>query len=212
MLASKILDTVTDLYHDKGYDRIDESTYLNYITDALQFLLVVRPDANSKGSVYTTVSGLEQPLPDDGFRLIDVAYNFDGSEQPTIPITRVDRSTLDNAHPLWMSDTDTVAYNYIYDPVVPKEFILYPVIPEGSKIKIYYSKAFPAVTSSDQEIALDEIFFTPVVDAVMYFLYRMDVEGSEYAVDKANLHATSFNSALNLEQGSGLAISPKEGK
>lgn len=212
MEVSKILQTVVDIYHDADYDRLPLETYLSYITDALNLILLVRPDANAKYLDLTLVAGNEQAIPDDGYRLIDVLFNLDDLDTPTQPITKVDRMVLDNSYPTWMADIGTEVYNYIFDIKVPKKFHVYPQVSEGKKVRIAYSQSFPLITSQDQVIDIDEIFFTPIIDAVMFFLYRMDTESSEYALNKAQFHAQSFNTALGIELQKGLDIGPKEGE
>lgn len=212
MEVSKILQTVLDIYHDPDYDRIPLETYLSYITDALNLVLLVRPDANAQYEDITLVTGNEQAIPYDGYRLIDVLYNLDESDNPTQPITKVDRMVLDNSYPTWMADTGDVVYNYIFNIKVPKKFHVYPKVTAGQKVRIVYSKSFPLITSATSTIDIDEIFFTPIIDAVLYFLYRMDTESSEHALAKAQFHAQTFNSALGIELQKGLDIIPKEGE
>jgi len=211
MEVEKILSTVLDIYHDEDFDRIPLETYLSYISDALNLVLLVRPDANAVGYEHTVTQGNEQTLPDDGFRLIDVVYSLDESDNPYRPVTHVDKMVLDNSHPTWMADTDTYVVNYMFDPTTPKKFYIYPQATD-SKLYIYYSKAFTAITDRADTVDLDEIFFTPVVDAVLYYLYRIDSESSEFALDKAQFYANSVNNALGIEQQKGLDISPAEGK
>jgi len=212
MQISKVLDTITEIYHDPDYDRVPLTTYLRYVSDALNQILLVRPDANAVNEYIDLVEGNEQSLPNDGFRLIDVICNLDGDDKPTTAILKVEKKDLDNLAPNWMMDEGPDVYNYAYDVRIPKKFYVYPQVPLPHRVKVVYSKAFPVLVDSSMEIDLDEIFFMPLVDIVLSVLYRLDSEGSEAATQKTQFHSQLAAQALGIEQQKGIDISPEEGE
>lgn len=208
MLVQKILDTVTDIYHDPDYDRIPLTTYLSYITDAVNTVILVRPDAHVMHEDFTLITGNEQTLPDGGNRIIDVQYNLPSYS----PVVKVDRMIMDNSYPTWMADSGDEVYNFMIDSTMPKKFYVYPKVTAGKQVRLVYSKTIPLITDVSEVLDIEEIFFTPIIDIVMAMLYRIDSESSEVSVNKANFHANVAFNALGVELKNGLDISPAGGK
>lgn len=211
MKVKRILDTVLEIYHDPTFDRIPKETYLRYITDALNAVLLIRPDAHVVDVDFVLADAIEQVLPEDGFRLIDIAYNLDDNGVPTSPIVNVERTLLDNTSPNWMASSGSVVYNYMYNVKRPKSFLVYPKVSGGKKVKMYYSQAFPLIVSENEILNIDEVFLAPIVEIVMYNIYRLDVESSEQSLNKAQFHITNANNMLTGELTQGANIAPRGG-
>ena len=75
MKVKDILDRVTTLYNDAEYIRVPESSYLKFLDDALNMLLLLRPDCHIKSDVVKLNKGTRQNLPSEGRALIDLYLN-----------------------------------------------------------------------------------------------------------------------------------------
>ena len=202
MPTVKVVDLVTKagtLLQDTAATRWTKSELLGWFNDAQRELALVRPDASIVYAAFTCVAGSKQTLPSAALRLLTVVRNTNGNA-----ITQVDRGLLDNHAPGWQSETqDSVLEHFVYDPLTPKLFWLYPPAAASASIDIIYTSA-PAIVVSAQSdlsdisstvIGVDDVYANALLDYMLYRAYAKDlnVAGSG---QRAMMHLQLFQQAL----------------
>lgn len=193
-----------------------------WLNDAYRAIVMVRPDANMQPGTYVcTANEAHQQLNKTGtvtngvstggfptaLRLRAVVRNAETANKRAIRL--IQQAVLDDQRPNWHAEVTTATnpiQHYIYDPLNPKWFYLYPVPASAIKILLIYSSvptkhgltaaqlttelATPATV-----IQLDDIYVNPILD---YLLYRAYAKDSEYAANlqRAQAHYEAFSSAL----------------
>jgi len=210
--VSEILERVTKAFNDIDYARVDKATYIKFISDALNQVLLIRPDANAATVVVDLTQGVKQNIPDDGFRLIDVLFNVAPDGTYSSAITNVPKNSLDVIAANWpMTNNASKVSNFAHDPTNPKVYWVTPGVATGTKIAIVYSKAFPEVLTEEDVIDIDMIFKDPIISSVMIYLYMMDTE-SDLGMQKMSHYINLLSQSLGLEQQKGIDIGPREDK
>lgn len=225
MKVKDILDRVTTLYNDTDYVRVPESGYLKFLDDALNMLLLVRPDCHVKTDVVKLNKGTRQTIPDEGRALIDIYMNKSpvfASDGTTIkeylnyyPVVQVRRDDLDYFSN-WQVGTGTTNKDYItefaYEAKNPSMFWVNP--PVGTLdvyVEMDYSYEFTKysdmIDARNAEIDLQEHWIGPICSYILYQLYSTD---STSAVDRqvAAQYLQSFYQSTSMEHTSAAAVKP----
>lgn len=217
--AVELIDRAATLIQDTGFVRWTKKELLGYLNDAQKQIAIHRPDASTTNETVATVAGTKQSLPATGLRLIDVVRNVDGRV-----ITQVSRRVLDEQLPNWhtipAAGADE-AQHFCYDQRDPKTFYLFPKMKAAQNIDVVYSVT-PAVISStaaesdpndltdiaDETISLDDIYFNPLLDFILWRAYAKD---TEYAgnLQRAQVHMQSFGNALGIKMQMDAAAAPQ---
>lgn len=216
--AVEIIERAGTLIQDTGYVRWTKRELLGYLNDAQKQIAIHRPDASTVNESFATALGTKQTIPAAGLRLIDVVRNVGGRV-----ITQVSRKVLDEQLPDW-HETPAIgaldAEHFTYDPRDPKTFYLYPKIQAGRNIEIIYSVSPAVITSTTAQsdpndlsdisattISVDDIYFNPILDFVLYRAYAKD---TEYAgnTQRAGMHLQSFGNALGVKMQMDTSASP----
>lgn len=224
MRVIDILDRVTDLYNDKEYWRLDERGYLRFLDDAINQLILSRPDANTVRSVVQLEQGTQQTIPDNGYAFIDIymnkKLNDDGTYSNYRPVWQVQRQDLDYFDN-WQGVTKAPNVDYInefaYDPRSPRVFWVTPYVGEtpvfvemdySCGINKYATMADPLKDIEQMEIPISEVFKGPIISYILYLLYSTD---STSVVDRqvASQYEASFYQGLQLEYNAINIVNPK---
>ena len=75
MKVSDIINRVTLLYNDMDYARLSKHQYLEFLDDAINKLIMMRPDVWVKTDIVKLNPGIRQTIPDDAYALIDIYCN-----------------------------------------------------------------------------------------------------------------------------------------
>ena len=153
----------------------------------------------------------KQTIPAAGLRLLNIYKN---NSPTTKPITHIEKRVLDDQIEDWHGTTGTTVEHYIYDPVDPKVFYVYPHPSGGGHtISIVYSSAPSNITISDFStattvISLDDIYANAILD---YILYRSYLKDAEYAgdINRAGAYLQSFQSAIGIKNQVDAGTSPR---
>ena len=188
--AQKVLQDATGV-------RWDNTELLGWLNSAQREIVLYKPNSNSKGQAVKLVAGTRQALPTDGVQLIDVVRNMGTSgNTPGRAVRQIERETLDAVNHDWhASSASTTAKHYVYNPLEPKAFYVYPPQPVASQgyVEIVYG-ALPPDATINGTISVDDIYETPLIDGTLYRAFSKD---SEYAdVNKASVHHQAFITAL----------------
>ena len=221
MTVQDIMDRVSTLYNDISFDRVSEQMYLKFLDDALNQLVMSRPDAHVYTDVVQLVAGTRQKLPDEALSLIDIYRNMgaDGLTQGS-PVWQVNRKDLDyfsNWHTAPAVEPTEIT-EFAYDPRSNKTFWVSPAPGETVVINIEmeYSRAFPQYSALGWDAAVsegipcDETFRGPICSYMLYLLYSTD-GASRQDKDVAEKYRTDFYNALGIEMKAGTVNNPMTG-
>ena len=225
MKVKDILDRVTTLYNDAEYIRVPESSYLKFLDDALNMILLLRPDCHVKSDVIKLNKGTRQNLPSEGRALIDLYMNklpvldSDGvtikeyiNHYPVVQVRRDDLDYFSN----WQYPSGAVSKNYIsefaYESKNPHMFWVNPPVNEKDVyVEMDYSYEFPVYSAMNNavnaELDLQDHWMGPICAYMLYLLYSID---STSTVDRqiAASYLQSFYQSVSAESTSTTAVKP----
>lgn len=205
-----ILDAA-ELYADTDYDRIEATTWIRYLNAAIRALILVRPDAGAVTESVQLVAGTKQTLPTAALRLLDITRNMgaDGLTAGKI-ITPSDRKHIDFSNLLWPAATgDTVVENFSYDSNVPRIYYVTPPVSSTTNVYVEMSTSqLPTtITAIGNDDGVEDIFFEPLVQYMLYKAMSADDEGAE--TNKAQGHFENFFNLLGIELSSSTKAGPE---
>jgi hypothetical protein len=196
-----LIDRAEEILQDTTNVRWSQQTLLNYLNDAQREIVLFRPDANPTNESFTLAQSSKQTLPSTALRLLSIYKNLSPN---TGAITQIQRRVLDDQVDDWYASTGTKVEHYVYDPLDPKIFYVYPYpSASGQTIEMVYSSAPADITisnflTSTDTITLDDIYGNAILD---YMLYRSYQKDAEYAGDleRSAYFYRSFQNALGIK-------------
>jgi hypothetical protein len=221
ILASVVIDKAATLIQDKTGVRWPMDEMLGWLCSGQRQIVLMRPDASSRTSLYQAAAGTRQTLPVGAIRLLGVIRNMgqDGAS-PGRVITYVERSYLDSQLPNWhFENPNAVMKHYTYDDREPQTWYCWPPQPSTGRgqvdIMTSESPAAPTVKDVKNEdgttgtvttaISIDDIYENPLVD---YIVYRAHLKDAEFASGpRAQVAYTTFLQSLGLRSASDKAFS-----
>lgn len=201
---------------------------LYWLNDAYRAIVMLRPDANMQAGTFVCAAGTRQELDKSvgGFptalRLRAVVRNMaSGSTKQAIRL--VQRAVLDDQRPGWHNETGSInIQHYVYDPLNPKEFYVYPPATTAAELEVVYSSVptqhlvgdsgitdEASIKTSTVVIRLDDIYVNPILD---YILYRAYAKDAEYAANaqRAAAHFEAFSASLGASTQADAATAPQD--
>ena len=159
--AVDLINRAEEILQDNTNVRWSQQTLLNYLNDGQREVVLFRPDANPVNASFTlAANAAKQTLPSAALRLLSIYKN---ASPTTKPITNIERRVLDDQIEDWYGTTGTNVEHYVYDPMDPKIFYVYPHTTSSSAtISIVYSSApgditISNFTSDTTVISLDDV-------------------------------------------------------
>lgn len=221
MTVQDIMDRVSTLYNDLAFDRVTKQMYLKFLDDALNQLVMSRPDAHVRTTVIQLDPNTRQRLPEEALSLIDIYRNMGplGVTQGS-PVWQVNRKDLDyfsNWHtPSLVEPTEISEFSY--DPRSNKTYWVSPAPGATTPITVEmeYSYSFPAYSSLSwedaiaQEIQCDDTFRGPICSYMLYLLYSTD-SASRLDKEIADKYKADFYNALGIEMKASVVTNPMAG-
>lgn len=203
MLASRIIEQARILLVDSDAIRWPDVELLHWLNGGQLQIVSVRPDAGAKKANLSLVAGVEQTIPVDGVRLLDVPRNVSGRA-----VTLISRDALNALELSWYTSTPAAAIkHFTFDDMDPKAFHVYPPAINGTQVRILYS-AIPADCGSTSDtIALDDIYEGPLIDWVCYRAWSKDDEAAN--AGKAAAALSSFTLALTGKASADKSAEPR---
>lgn len=209
--ANDYIVDAAELYGDTDYARITTITWIKYLNAAIRALILVRPDAGAVTEPVQLVAGIKQTLPTVAMKLLDISRNMgtDGTIAGKI-ITPANRQHIDYANLLWPVATgQTYIDNFAYDSNVPRIFYVTP--PVSSTTSVYVemttSQLPTPMTVIGSDDGIDDIFFEPILQFILWKAYSADDEGVEF--EKAKDYFTNFLQLLGIELQATNAAGPE---
>lgn len=221
MTVLEIMNRVSTLYNDTTYDRVSQEMYLRFLDDALNQLVLVRPDAHVKVSSVQLATGTRQTVPADCLALIDI-YRNKGALGTTdgAPIWQVNRKDLDYFADWHTAPTvaPTEITEYSYDPKYPDIYWVSPAVAATPNIFVEMAYSYPFTsyaaqgwaTAIGQTIPCHETFKGPICSYMLYLLYSTD-SSSELDKTVAESYRVDFYNALGIEIKASTAAAPVPG-
>ena len=199
------------LYGDVGYDRVDEDDWIKYLNASIRALVLVRPDAGAQTDNVQLTAGVLQALPTTALRMLDITRNMgaDGATAGKI-ITPTKRKHIDYSNLLWPAATgDTEVDNFSYDKENPRIFYVTP--PVSSSIDVWVemqvSQLPTAVAATGNDPGVNDVFFEPIVQYMLYKAFSADDEDVEF--EKAIQYMQNFFNLLQVEIATSGAAGPE---
>ncbi len=203
MLASRVIGQARILLKDPGKVRWSDSTLLGWLNGAQLQVVAVRPDAKATKVDLELVEGVEQSIPANGTRLLDVVRNVGGRA-----ITLISRDDLTAFDPDWYTAGPApMVKHYTFDSNDPKAFEVYPPAADGAKARVLYAAIPTDCASLAANIDLDDIYEGPLIDWVCYRAWAEDGDSVADGGRAANALAT-FMQALTGKTTSDQAARP----
>lgn len=196
---------------DETGARWDALELVRYLNDGQLALVSDRPDAYATKANVTLVAGVRQTVP--GAKFMDILGNANGA-----PCRQVDRLGLDATRPGWRGEAGTATpRNWMHDPRDPLVFEVYPPALNTASLQVIYAVnptpvAEPAANSEYGDVtgtvALNQVFFNPLVD---YVLYRAFSKDGEHPANQARAasHYAAYRQALGLELQATATVTPR---
>lgn len=170
-----------------------------FVNEAILLTANLRPDAVSEIVDFPIVAAsAKQTIPSDGFLFLEVVKNVGGTNRP---ITRLDKTQMDNTLPAWPVPGEGVSGVEIvmFDSRMPKNFYIYPVPAEGTSltIELVYAKTPTAFSSTDINLPLADTWLAPIKEYVLYRCFGTNSKRID--LSRATAHLSAFYNALNIK-------------
>jgi hypothetical protein len=213
MQCSFVINQVRQKLNDPSAVAWSNPVLINALNEALQSLVSVRPDAASYTAIMLLVAGTKQTIPSDGTRLLKCIRNkgVSGLSDAGRAIRKADMLIQDALLPDWHETTgQTTIEEYFYDPLIPKEFYVYPPAPVSPQIgiDISYVRVLPTITEATDTFPVDDYFAPSIQEWMLYSIWCGDDEQSpNYSA--AQSHLNNFYQLLQAKIGSDSSVKPK---
>jgi len=222
MATVKVVDLVAraqTILQDTTATRWPVLELQNWLNDAYREIVNIRPDVNTQTGTYTCTVGTRQVLT-SGFanatRLVEVTRNVASSSDKRA-IRLIDRRVLDDQRRGWHAETGTVNIeHYMFDPRLPKEFLVYPPATTSAQLEVVYASVPAAHALSEAQLTnpatvtpinIDDNYANVMLD---YMLYRAYTKDAEYAANaqRATGHYQAMQASLGVKTQGDMAVQP----
>jgi hypothetical protein len=190
-----------------------------WLNDAYRELVNVRPDVNAQVGIHSCSAGFRQTITSTfprAERVLEITYNTAvTSNKKAIRVT--DRRSMDEQLPNWLNDIASVnAERYMFDPKLPKQFLVYPPATVDSRIEVVYSEVplphtltEPQLTnpSTTTVINVDDGYANALLDYMLYRAYTKDSEQTGNAT-RAMAHYQAMLASLGAKTQSDQSAQP----
>ena len=210
MATVKVVDIISrakTLLQDTTSVRWPLSELQLWLNDSYRDIINLRPDANTQTGTFTCVAGPRQTVTSsfpNALRLIDIVRNVAAtSDKSAVRITN--RRMLDDQRRTWYGETPSVnVQHYMFDPRLPKEFLVYPPATTAAELEVVYSSVPQGHSLTEEQlgnaattdtISVDDSYAGAILDYVLYRAYSKDAEYSSNA-QRAIAHYQAFQGAL----------------
>lgn len=167
--VNSIFDRVEVVLQDSKATRWPRAENLVWLNDGLRDLAVLKPDTKVRRVEITLAAGAKQALPDDGILLEGVIW----AGQTVTPCVK---GLLDSFSPGWMNKPAKTVQNFMYSPLEPKIFFVYPAQTDNTvKVEVTYS-SYPDEAHINGILDCPDKYATRLVDYVLFRSYSKDAE------------------------------------
>lgn len=196
--VSSLLNRAAIILQDPTNIRWPQVELLDWVNDGQREIALYKPNAFVKNTSMLLVAGTKQTLPADGVSLVDVVRNMGTTgNTPGTAVRAVTREILDSQLANWHSSTASATVrHYVYTPLDPKTFYVYPPQPTTgqNQVEIAYA-ANPTDATLGSTITLDDVYLTALLSYVLYRAYGKDAEYANNA-QAAQAYYAQFQAIL----------------
>lgn len=212
MATVKVVDILSRAAYQLGdadFVRWTTAELQAWLNDGYRDVVTVLPEANTVRAEFTCSAGYKQTVT----AALPAAVRVMSVDRNTAPasnkaaVTLVSRPSLESQRRNWINETPSVSIEqYMFDPRMPKEFLVYPPAAVGAKVEILYAEIPTAHNLSDAQlknpstaevIRLDDIYANALLDYVLYRAYSKDSEAG--SANRAVAHYQAFQAALGIK-------------
>lgn len=197
--ASSIINRVrTQLIDEGSTKRWSDTELLRWLSDGERTIVAANPTASALTATRALVSGAKQTGPTDCYKVLTVYSNVSGRA-----ISMVPRSLLDSQYPTWTNTGSAAEVRHFFlDPADEKCFYVYPINNGSGSVNLSYSKYPVELTSTSDNLTVDDIYQTALFDYVMFRAHSKD---SDFAAGQALAagYLQAFTAYIGSEAGSG---------
>lgn len=222
MATVKVVELVSKaqtLLQDTTNVRWPVTELQGWLNDAYREIVNLRPDANTQTGTFTCSAGARQVVTDvfsSALRVVEVVRNVAATSDKRA-VRLIDRRMLDEQRRTWYDETSSVTVqHYMFDPRLPKEFLVYPPATSAAELEVVYSSVPTAHTLSEAQlldtdtaevIKLDDSYANALLD---YMLYRAYSKDAEYAANaqRAVAHYQAMQTSIGVAQQVNQASQP----
>lgn len=194
-VAQLIDDAARDL-QDKGHIRWTRKDLLDWFNAAQRAFAEHRPDQMAQPRELVLIAGWRQQLPADALTLVDITNNANAMQRR---ITKTDLWVLDAVAPAWRSySTAREVQHFMHDLGTPQEFLVYPPVVAGTKVRAVLGVAAIDLASEAGTPAVPERWMDALRHFVLFRAWSLDAEfGGNAALAQA--HRVLYNEALGIQ-------------
>lgn len=198
-LASALIGKAKILAQDTTAIRWPDVEWLGWMTDAEREICIIRPSAFSKIASIPIIAGSKQAIPAGGIVFIEYIRAMGaGGATPGNVARKVPRQLLDSQNPSWHMMAATAApTHYVFEPQAPKTFYVYPPNVGGQTSEVIYGATPAPITEVWNNINLDDVYGSPIIDYMMYRAYLKDSEMIGNA-ERSMLFRKAFENTMGL--------------
>ena len=198
--AQSIISKAQVLSQDTTGVRWPTAEWLGWLNDGQREIAIARPNSFTKLVSIPLVAGTRQSLPADGIMFIEYMRAMGSNGTTPGPAARkVSRRLLDSQIPNWHTVAAAASpQHYVFDPMAPRNFYVYPPSTGGVQAEVLYSAAPPDVPSAASVISVEDIYATVLLD---YLLYRAYSKDSEFVgnAERAMVYRRLFENAIGVK-------------
>ena len=206
--ASSVIRRAAETLQDLTAVRWGTAELVRYLNDGQREILLYRPDAFATVTSLALGAGTRQVLPSTAAKLLSVIRNTaTASNKQAVRI--INRQLLDSQVPDWHAAPPSVSVvHYMYDPITPREFFVYPPATALSQLDIVVAQYPAGITEPSTanavfsdvggNIGVPDELANALVNYVIARAYMKDTEQAGNAA-RAQAHYAMFTSALNAD-------------
>lgn len=187
----------------------------DWVYDAEQTVVLVRPDANPATDKIALVAGTRQSITSlsGALRLLDVVRNTTVANAPGRAVRRVGRGVLDSYDPDWHVAPDKLdPSEFVFDDRNPKEFYVNPPSDGLGYMEVMFAKSPIEYDKGDlnQLINVDDSYVPALIEWSLYRAFSRDsMQTANW--QRAQAHRQSFFDIMGIKSNSDIATSLKQG-
>lgn len=199
MVAGTIIDAAARELFDVDNIRWSRTELMGFLNEALRQITVLQPEAAATTANVTLVPGCKQSIPVDGWTLLDVLNNVSAGGDARRAVRTVSRQLLNGFNPDWPYDPQaTEVVNVVFDKQDRTHFWVYPPNDGTGILNLNYAAIPATVTSEAAALVLNDTYYTPLLEYVLFRACSKTAPWSPGPVEAAR-HFQLFTATLAAE-------------
>lgn len=162
--VSTILGRAVNLLQDKEYIQWTKDELIEWLNEAVERVIGLRPDANAVVEDIALVAGARQSIPADATQLLRLDRNKNGPG-----VLQLKRADIDDFDPDWIIATAAATVSeWTFDRDTPRFFWVSPPNDGTGVVEAIVAKIPDAVGESEDSVGLPASFTGPLVDYIIF--------------------------------------------